>query len=142
MKRTHGKTGTRVYQIWYGMKQRCHYVKHIEYHRYGAKGIRVCDEWHGFESFYKDMGDPPDGMTLDRIDGNKDYCKDNCRWATTKEQSRNRKSFCHFITHNGKTKTLTEWAEEMGMPRERLKDRIVKLKWSPERALTTPKLRD
>jgi hypothetical protein len=87
----HGMKGTRTYVTWRDMKVRCHNPNSDGYARYGARGITVCDEWReSFVAFLSDMGERPDGMTLDRIDGSKGYSKANCRWATNKEQASNR----------------------------------------------------
>lgn len=136
----HGKKRTRAYSIWRGMKQRCSYKNHVEYIRYGARGITVCKEWGDFRNFYADMGDPPPGASIDRIDSTKGYCKTNCRWVTAKEQQRN-KSNNRYLTHRGETKLMVVWAEESGLTRSQLKDRIDKLGWSVEKALLTPVLR-
>lgn len=134
---THGKSADPVYYIWEGMKARCYNENSDSYSRYGGRGIKVCDTWlNSFEAFYKDMGDPPVGYTLDRVDNNGDYCKENCRWATASEQARNRSS-CKIITLGGKTKPLIEWLEDFGMPRETYYSRI-KSGLSPEQALLTP----
>lgn len=88
---SHGMKGTAVYYIWAGMKSRCHYTKNCSYPDYGGRGIKVCKRWFKFENFYKDMGDIPKGKQLDRKNTNGNYSKRNCRWATTTEQSRNRR---------------------------------------------------
>lgn len=90
---THGLTGTKVYRVWSNMIRRCEYPKAIGFSRYGAKGVTVCEAWHSFENFFNDMGNIPKGMTLDRIDNTKGYCKSNCRWATPTTQARNRGEF-------------------------------------------------
>jgi len=90
---THGMTDSRLYKIRKGMKQRCYDEKTIGYKYYGGKGIKVCDEWlDSFESFYEwAMNNGyKDDLSIDRIDGNKDYCPENCRWATTSEQAKNK----------------------------------------------------
>lgn len=91
MKSTHGKTRSKIYRVWAGMKNRCHNPNQPHYHRYGGRGIRVCDEWrNSFEAFYRDMGDPPkDGQrwTLDRMDVNGNYEPGNVRWATYAQQN-------------------------------------------------------
>lgn len=111
---THGMTDTRAYRIWNGMLNRCRNPRNGNYNRYGGRGIKVCEEWESFEKFISDMGFPPEDMSLDRIDGNGNYCKENCRWATRAEQSANRRSNV-FLTHNGVTMTVTEWGRALGI---------------------------
>lgn len=87
----HGKTGTRVHRIWKGMRNRCNNEATPRYKDYGGRGIRVCARWDSFENFYADMGDPPEGLTLDREDNDGDYEPSNCRWATQAEQQANKR---------------------------------------------------
>ncbi len=78
---THGMYQSRAYKIWGAMKSRCQNTNNAHYHEYGAKGIQVCEAWQTFEGFYADMGDPPEDLTLDRIDSRGGYNKENCRWV-------------------------------------------------------------
>lgn len=111
-KTTHGMRRSRLYNIWSDMKSRCSNQSRHMYYIYGGKGIRVCNEWEeSFLNFYEwsKTSGYKNGLTIDRIDGNKDYSPDNCRWATSLEQVRNR-SVTIFIEHNGEIKTLKEWS--------------------------------
>ena len=90
-KQTHGMSGTAVYRCWSNMLQRCTNPRHPQYKHYGARGISVCDRWSTFENFYADMGNPPAGTTLDRIDNEAGYSPTNCRWATWSAQQANKR---------------------------------------------------
>lgn len=97
-----GKTvrGTVLYRAWCDMKQRCYNSKNWAYKYYGERGISVCDEWKdSFLTFAKDMGERPEGMSLDRIDNNGNYCKENCKWSTKKEQVVNRRPSIEWRMH-------------------------------------------
>jgi hypothetical protein len=125
-----------LYRTWIAMKRRCHDPKNKNYHLYGGKGVTI--EWKSFKDFCRDMHPKPSpDHTIDRIDGNKNYCKENCRWATRQEQSRNR-CVNLLITIDGRTKQIAEWAELYGLSRQCLRHRIFTLKWPPEIALTAP----
>lgn len=113
-KAKHNKTGGKEYYTWRSMKSRCVNPKNASYARYGGRGIRVCDRWMRFENFYEDMGDAPEGLTLERSNVNGDYCPENCKWATYTEQARNR-SNNRILTHLGETKCVAAWAEELGI---------------------------
>lgn len=90
---THGMTGTRIYEIWSRMIGRCLNTNNQDFHNYGGRGITICPEWVvSFEQFYADMGNCPEGFSLDRKDNENGYFKDNCRWATKAEQAQNRRS--------------------------------------------------
>lgn len=107
---THGKSKTSTYKIWTDMKKRCLNKRHWAYSSYGGRGITVATEWNKFENFLADMGGRPKGLTLDRIDNNAGYSKQNCRWTTRKEQGRNKRNN-KFYAINGLSKTIPEWAE-------------------------------
>lgn len=139
-KKTHGRSTTRLYQIWNGMIGRCHRPKSGMWLEYGAKGISVCKRWRdSFEAFAADMGEPPTtGHSIDRIDNSLGYEIGNCRWATASEQSRNRRNN-RRITAWGERKLACEWLadERCAVCRPTLLLRI-KRGWSPEMALSIP----
>jgi predicted XRE-type DNA-binding protein len=88
----HGMTNSKEYRVWDSMVRRCHSKSHHAFKDYGARGIAVCDKWRKFDGFIEDMGLKPEGMTLERIDNSIGYFKENCKWATMTEQSRNRRT--------------------------------------------------
>lgn len=110
MQGTHKKSKSRSYKIWSGIIQRCENKKNPSYRQYGAKGIFVCGPWHRFENFYADMGDPPKGTSIDRIDNKGGYSPENCRWATPIEQGRNTKRNT-IIKIGTESKPISEWCE-------------------------------
>jgi hypothetical protein len=119
----HGMTGTPTFKSWESMKQRCTNPNSPDYPKWGGKGITVCDWWLEFKNFYADMGVRPLGMTLDRFPNKKgNYEPGNCRWATASQQQKN-KGNSIYITHDGVTKPLVEWAAEKGMPNDLLRRR-------------------
>ena len=119
----HGMHNTREYQVWMQMQQRCYNPSKACYARYGGRGITVCERWRSsFPAFYADMGDAPAGTTLDRVDNEKGYAPDNCRWATPQEQANNRVTNV-VIEHDGKTMTIAEWARHLGLPYHWIKHR-------------------
>lgn len=138
-KSTHGMSRTRVYNLWNKMKQRCYTKTNPSYKWYGGRGISVCDEWKSsFESFYKWSAEHgyKDTLSIDRIDVNGDYCPENCRWITMKQQENNRRDNVIF-EYNAQSKTKSEWADLYGLKYTTLFRRIER-GWSIERALTTP----
>ena len=136
----HGLEHTRLYGIWSDMRLRCYDEKNIAYHRYGGRGITICDEWKNDVKAFYDWATAngyKDSLTIDRIDNDGNYCPENCRWATIKEQASNRRSNI-LVTHNGKTQTMKKWANEVGTPYKVVWARMQKLGWSAERSLTEP----
>lgn len=121
---THGMSRTRIYQIWSGMNKRCSQNAYGKLKRlYFEKGITVCDRWKSFTNFLQDMGMPPIGSSIERIDGSKNYEPSNCRWATSQEQANNT-TRNHFIEHEGKKQTISQWARELGIKPNTLMYRI------------------
>lgn len=105
----HNMTGTRTYSIWRAMRQRCSNPSNTRYKDYGAKGITVCSDWKEFETFLKDMGEAPSGMSIDRIDNRQGYCKTNCRWANNTTQANNRGNN-RRVRIGREVKTTSQWA--------------------------------
>ena len=129
---------SQIYSSWDSMIGRCTNPNDRDYRNYGGRGITVCERWRKFVNFLKDMGEhPTDKHSIDRIDNDKGYCQSNCRWALPKEQARNRRTN-RLISHGGRTLCLIEWAEECNIRYRTLHHRIFTLKWSIEKALTTP----
>ena len=124
---SHGKSYSRAYSIWRNMVSRCAYPSHSAYPRYGGSGIRVCKRWRRFQGFYEDMGDPPKGHTIDRLDNSLGYFKENCRWATVKEQNNNY-SRCHFFDFQGQRFTIMQLSEKYHVPYNRLRRRLIQQK--------------
>ena len=106
-----------LYPTWINMKQRCNNPKNPSYPWYGGKGIRVCERWKSFKNFAEDMGERPDGLTLDRIESTKDYSPENCRWADKKTQGVNR-SQTIYIEYEGLKLTIEEWSLRTGISRD------------------------
>lgn len=133
----HGGRYTKLYNIWCGMKERCSNPNCEAYKNYGARGISVCKEWiddfFAFENWANENG-YKQGLQIDRINNNSGYSPDNCRFVTPKENNMNRRN-TRYITYNGETKTLLEWADKIGISADLLAIRIDKLHWSVEKAL-------
>lgn len=119
------------------MKQRCNNPKSNKYEIYGGRGIIYDTTWNDFYTFLQDMGERPEGCTLDRIDPNGNYNKENCRWSTIEVQNRNTRT-SKLITYEGITKTNQEWANQLGIPPSTLYNRIFTRGWSVEKSLNTP----
>ena len=127
-----------VYSVWLSMLRRCLDPSCISYEQYAELGVTVCDRWHKFENFYADMGDKPEGTSIDRIDNRLGYFKENCRWATIKEQARNKRGSVRWH-YRGESLTLEELATKSTMSEEVIRSRLYALKWSVEDAVNIPK---
>lgn len=130
----HGHAYSPVYKTWNLIKRRCLDKKDKRYLDYGGRGIGICKEWLNFKNFLADMGEKPKGKSIDRIDNNKGYCKENCHWATPHEQQNNMRSNI-VLEYNGKRMTLAQWAKRLKFPYGTLQARI-KRNWTIQRALT------
>lgn len=143
---THGLSNTRFWQKWRSMRQRCLDKNSAAYYKYGAKGVTVCERWLNFDNFKADLFESyskhvsvfgEKETTLDRIDPLKNYSPENCRWATNKQQGRNRTNN-KLLTYKEVTLPMVEWAERMNISQDVVEQRINLLKWSVEDALTKP----
>jgi hypothetical protein len=142
---THNMSRTIIYSKWRWIVNRCKYRKWNRWERYAWRWINVCERWLKFENFYEDMWEAyivhleqhwAKNTQIDRIDNDGDYCKENCKWSTVKEQALNRCSN-RLITFKGLTQTLSQWAEELWIKRSTITQRIDYYWWSTEKALST-----
>ncbi|OQW38100.1 MAG: hypothetical protein A4E20_04820 [Nitrospira sp. SG-bin2] len=137
-KRKHYAKGTPEYTCWKAIRYRCLNPSAKAYPRYGGRGIKVCERWSDFKNFLADMGTHPgSGYSLDRINPDGDYEPSNCRWSNWKEQQNNRTNN-RIITFNGRSMTVSQWSEELGFKAGTLLNRIQRLGWPIEKALTVP----
>lgn len=143
-KRKHGYcphgNPTKTYVVWQRMRARCERKTAAGFADYGGRGIQVCERWcgtEGFANFLADMGERPAGKSLDRINNHGNYEPGNVRWATAIEQANNKRNNVRLTLH-GKTKTLPEWCREKQLNVDVVRQRLGKLKWTVERALTVP----
>ena len=137
---THRETHSPLYRLWAGIKNRCYNRNESKYANYGARGIKVCSEWESNYPVFRDWclaNGYSKGLTIERIDVNGDYSPSNCTFATQKVQQNNRTNN-HRITYEGETKTLSQWAEYLGMTYKMLEHRINR-GWSVEDAFTIPR---
>lgn len=134
----HRETNTRLHKTWESMIARCEYKKHPHYANYGGRGISVCEEWHKYVSFrdWAVENGYSDDLTIDRIENEKGYSPDNCRWATMKEQQNNKRSN-HIVTLFGVSNTISKWAEITGISKTTIRARLEN-GWTDEDALTVP----
>lgn len=129
--------GSKTYNCWTNMTQRCLNKNNPNYTDYGGKGISICERWLKFENFLADMGERPSiEHSIDRKNNSKGYEPENCRWATQIEQQNNKRSN-RLLTFNGKVQTMAEWSRDTGIKYQIIQNRI-HLGWTHEEALTTP----
>jgi len=133
----HGMAGTKIYIMWSGMKDRCQNPNNKFYNYYGGRGITVCERWQDFSAFYADMGDCPEKCSIDRMDNNKGYSPENCRWATKSEQATNRRSN-RRVEFDGKLLTISEISRETGVHWNTISGRL-NLGWGIEKAISQEK---
>ena len=135
---SHGLSNTTEYTIWANIKQRCYNPKNTHYASYGGRGIKMSDSWkNSFMNFYRDMGRRPTSLTIERLNNDKGYCKDNCIWATRKVQVQNRRGNI-LVNHKGKEICLIEYCSIMNLKYKTILSRISDRGWSLEKAITTP----
>lgn len=132
----HGRSKTPTYQIWADMRRRCHNHNSQDFHRYGGRGISICERWNDYAMFLLDMGEQPEGLTLGRINNDGPYSPENCRWETRTQQQRNTVRN-RVYELNGIRKCASEWENELGLSRGGLWQRLNKRGWPLEKALTT-----
>lgn len=134
----HTHIHTRIYKIWSNMLSRCNNPNVPAYKNYGGRGIKVCDEWKQFPNFLKWSMDTgyDDTLTIDRIDNDKGYCPNNCRWVTSITQGNNKRNN-RIIEYNGQVLTLSEWARKLGVPYKSLAARIER-RWNIKDAFEKP----
>lgn len=136
----HGLTNTLIYARWRAMLQRCTNPNNKSWPNYGGRGIFVCNRWKVFDNFYADMGDPAPNETIERIDNDGPYSPENCRWATRKAQVRNTRKTV-LLEVNGITRPLADWADDLGLSANVLRDRLDR-GWGVEQVVTTPRCSD
>jgi hypothetical protein len=132
-----GKAGnrTREYRSWQSMRERCYCENNKKYHRYGGRGIKVCDRWkNSFENFLADMGASPAKTTIDRLDNDGDYCPENCRWANSEQQANNT-STNRLLTIYGKTMTLSCWTKVNPYVKPATASMRLRRGWTPKEAI-------
>lgn len=132
---THGMARTAEYKTWIHIKSRCLNPHNTRFHDYGGRGIKICDRWLSFDSFYEDMGNIPSHKhSIERVDNDGDYKPENCRWATNEEQANNRRT-SRLIEFNGRTLSISQWAIHIGVHRATIQSRIDR-GWSIENILS------
>lgn len=133
-RKRHGMTGSPEYGVWQSMIQRCTNPNNRNYHRYGGRGILICERWMKFDNFFEDMGFRPVGKWIDRLDNNAGYFPENCAWRTREEQMNNLEK-SRILEAFGKKKTVAQWSRELGINRATLFKRI-RMGWTGEKILS------
>lgn len=138
--KTHGDSRSRLYSIWRNIKTRCYNPNTHNYENYGGKGITLNKGWFDYNKFkeWAYSNGYEDNLTIDRVNNDKGYYPENCRWVDLKEQSRNR-NISRYVTIRGHTKHAMEWCELYGMDYQTYIQRVTKLGWGDKEALETPK---
>lgn len=130
----HGLNKTPVHNSWRAMRERCRRKHHRQYKDYGGRGIKVCARWKKFENFLADMGHPPKGYWIERVNKNGNYCPSNCKWASPKEQNRNRRDN-RFIVIGGRKVFFFEIPSKYGISVSAFRNRYIRRKWPLRKAL-------
>jgi hypothetical protein len=142
LKRKHGETKSQEHNIWCKIRSRCLNKKHKQYSDYGGRGVGISSDWMEFSSFLRDMGKRPSkNHSVERMDNDKGYSKDNCKWATPHEQTRNMRRNI-LVEYNGEKRILKDWAIFLNMPYRLIWKRLRVLNWTVEQSLTTAKDRE
>ena len=136
--KAHGESHTHLHNVWCGINNRCN-PEHKNSERYGKRGIKVCDEWHSYEEFarWARANGYKNGLTIERIDVNGDYCPGNCTWISMQKQARNRRT-THWVTYDGRKMSLAEACELAGLPYKQVYWRMAHAGWPFEKAISVP----
>lgn len=133
-----GEINSAEYNSWTMMKQRCYNPNRPDYKNYGGRGIKVCQRWlESFNNFYQDMGIRPPNHTLDRVNNDRDYCPENCKWSNRSEQNSNQRRKWRQLEYMGEKRPISQWGKIKGIGLTTLHERLDR-GWSVEEALTTP----
>lgn len=141
LNKKHGEKHTKLYGVWCGIRARCNNPNNKEYQRYGGRGIKCCEEWSDFVFFreWAYANGYSDGLTIDRIDNEKGYCPENCKWSNYYEQANNTSTNV-FVEYNGETHTMSEWAKLLNLNYKRLHRAFRQYKYSFEKAVEYAKI--
>jgi len=135
---THNQRHTKIYEVWKTLKQRCLNPNNKFYFRYGGRGITVCEDWkNNFTSFYEwsMKNGYKEGLSIDRIDNNGNYCPENCRWTDKLTQANNTRTN-HYITFRNQTKTIAEWSRHFNLPYGNIQGKLIRNNYDAEKAFS------